>query len=221
MSGSAVNRLKSFCEDIISDKKTLIKVLLIVMILLIAVILRIHEDSKADITVTEDAASAQTELIIDIGGAVVSPGVYKVTENTRLYEVIELAGGLTSDADAESINQAAFVEDGEKIIIPVRRAYQPEQPEDAAAEESGADTVGGTEEQSASQEQSVSSYPALININTATKAELMTLSGIGEVMASRIIEYRTGSRFRKIEDIKSVKGIGEATYNKLKDNITV
>ena len=198
------------------DRKSLVKILSITAILLLAVILRIHGANKADITVeTTDAAAAEDAdtsgetdgpvssdkiIYIDLGGAVAKPGVYKVTPDTRLYMVIEMAGGLTEDADTNYVNQASFVEDGEKIIIPSKGDP------DAAV-----NNVQGT---------STAADPSgLVNINTAAKDELMTLNGIGEVMAERIIEYRTGNRFKNKEDIMSVKGIGNGIYEKIKDSI--
>ncbi len=100
------------------------------------------------------------------------------------------------------MNQAAYVKDGEKIVIPSKATE--------------GENIGGE----ASSTAGISS-DGKVNINLASKDELMTLHGIGEVMADRIIEQRTNSRFQSIEDLKSVKGIGEVTYSNLKDDITV
>ena len=216
MKENAADKIRNLIEDLIRDRKSLVKILSITAILLLAVILRIHGANKADITVeTTDAAAAEDAdtsgetdgpvssdkiIYIDLGGAVAKPGVYKVTPDTRLYMVIEMAGGLTEDADTNYVNQASFVEDGEKIIIPSKGDP------DAAV-----NNVQGT---------STAADPSgLVNINTAAKDELMTLNGIGEVMAERIIEYRTGNRFKNKEDIMSVKGIGNGIYEKIKDSI--
>lgn len=216
MKENAADKIRNLIEDLIRDRKSLVKILSITAILLLAVILRIHGANKADITVgTADAVTAEETdtsgetdgpvssdkiIYIDLGGAVAKPGVYKVTPDTRLYMVIEMAGGLTEDADTNHVNQASFVEDGEKIIIPSKgdpaAAVNDVQSTSAAADPSG-----------------------LVNINIASKDELMTLNGIGEVMAERIIEYRTGNRFKNKEDIMSVKGIGSGIYEKIKDSI--
>ena len=216
MKENAADKIRNLIEDHIRDRKSLVKILSITAILLLAVILRIHGANKADITVgTADAVTAEETdtsgetdgpvssdkiIYIDLGGAVAKPGVYKVTPDTRLYMVIEMAGGLTEDADTNYVNQASFVEDGEKIIIPSKgdpaAAVNDLQGTSAAADPSG-----------------------LVNINIASKDELMTLNGIGEVMAERIIEYRTGNRFKNKEDIMSVKGIGSGIYEKIKDSI--
>lgn len=206
MNVSVTDRLKSKAEDILRDRKMLFRIAAIVLIAASALILRAHQASKADITIEDAGEIVQAEEIyVDIGGAVANPGVYKASPTTRLYEIIEMAGGLRSDADTDSVNQAAYVQDGEKIMIPVHREVTDTYQEDPMAEDST----------------HIENINGLININTASKAELMTLTGIGEVMADRIIEYRSRSLFKSAEDIKSVKGIGDATYEKIKDSITV
>jgi len=217
MADNVVSKLKDALEGILGDKKTLVRIISIVLILLVAVILRIHDESKADITIeTEDTANeveySEEEkgedavplqvLFVDIGGAVENPGVYEVAKDTRLFEVIEMAGGLTEDADADRVNRASFVEDGQKIIIP----------------EKGSEIAGDLTSASAAP---ADSGNGLININTATADELKTLSGIGDVTAEKIIEYRSSKSFKSKEDIMSVDGIGSKTYEKIKDRITV
>jgi competence protein ComEA len=140
---------------------------------------------------------------VDIGGAVEEPGVYQVAKDTRLYEVIEMAGGLTENADTDSVNRASCVEDGQKIIIPVKGSVDRE----------------GTV--SVYPDTPASSGSGLININTASSDELKTLSGIGDAIADRIIQYRSSHSFKSKEDIMSVDGIGSKTYDKIKDRITV
>lgn len=213
------NKIKDFLNELIRDRQRLVRVLLIILILMLALILRLHENSKADVTIDEDtSASTGSEICVDIGGAVVSPGVYTVDQGTRLFEVIDMAGGLLSNADTESINRAEYVEDGEKIVIPAR--YAPQEAAEGADPSVTADT-GGEDPEAVSGGEKTGSSSGLININTASKEELMQLSGIGEAKAERIIEYRMNSRFRKKEDIKAVNGIGDSIYNKIKDSITV
>ena len=217
MADNVVSKIKDALEGILGDRKTLVRIISIVLILLVAVILRIHDESKADITIeTEDAANEVEYseedkredavplqvVFVDIGGAVENPGVYEVAKDTRLFEVIEMAGGLTEDADADRVNRAFFGEDGQKIIIP----------------EKGSDIAGDPASASAAPGDSGS---GLININTATADELKTLSGIGDVTAEKIIEYRSSKSFKSKEDIMSVDGIGSKTYEKIKDRITV
>ena len=207
MNVSVTERLRSKAEDILRDRKMLFRILIVIVVITAALVLRAHQASKADITVeTTDENIRTEEIYVDIGGAVANPGVYKATTSTRLYEVIEMAGGLRSDADTDSINQASYVQDGEKIMIPVHTTT-----EDTTYQDNRAQNDISSAQQTS----------GLININNASKAELMTLTGIGDVMADRIIEYRSSSLFKSKEDIKSVKGIGESTYEKIKDSITV
>lgn len=220
MTDNVVRKIKDVFEGILSDKKTLVKVLLIVLILLIAAVLRIYDANRSDVRIESADPAEKLEysgesdengenyagtqiLYVDIGGAVENPGVYQVTKDTRLYQVIEMAGGLTEDADADSVNRASFVEDGQKIIIPVKGSVNSESIS-LASPAVAADTASG-----------------LININTASADELKTLSGIGDAMAGRIIDYRSAHPFKSTEDIMSVEGIGSKTYDKIKDRITV
>jgi len=211
MKDNAALKLKTIFEDLIRDRKRLVKVLSVAAILLMALILRIHGANKADVTVeTQEATltdtSVQTDgpdsynkiIFVDLAGAVVKPGVYEVTSDTRLFRVIEMAGGLTEEADTNSVNQASFVQDGEKIIIPSKSDQT-----SVSAETSQTPVVDPT--------------LGLININIASQEELTTLNGIGDVMAERIIEYRASNRFKNKEDIMSVKGIGTGIYEKIKD----
>ena len=215
MADNVVGKLKDALEGILSDRKTLIKIFSVVLILLAALVLRIHDENKADITIETADAAQETEysgeseessvqpqvIFVDIGGAVEEPGVYEVAKDTRLFEVIEMAGGLSEDADPDHVNRASFVEDGQKIIIPVKGSEYTDE-RTAAAFSPEADS-------------------GLININTASADELKTLSGIGDVTAEKIIEYRSSTAFKSKEDIMSVDGIGSKTYEKIKDDITV
>ena len=217
MADGVVDRIKDAFEDILKDRKKLVKILSVMLILLAAAVLRIHDSARADITIesvgqaetTEESASYETDdthgsMYVDISGAVKKPGVYEVEKDTRLFQVIEMAGGLTDDADADSVNRASFVEDGQKVIIPVKGSGETVDPSTV----SGASSVGITSQ-------------GLVNINTASQDELKTLNGIGDVIAERIIEYRSSNAFRSKEDIMSVKGIGKGIYEKIKDRITV
>lgn len=141
---------------------------------------------------------------IHVCGAVANPSVYQVEEGTRIYQVIEKAGGFLEEADRDYLNLALEVEDGMQIRIPTK-----EETKDCQVPlliESG-------ESEKAS---------AKVNLNTAEEEVLCTLPGIGESRAKSIIQYRQehGS-FQRIEDIMKVSGIKEAAYEKIKDYITV
>ena len=145
-------------------------------------------------------------------GAVVQPGVYEVASGSRIYEVIQLAGGLTDDASVSSVNQAEEVHDGQMIFLPTAEEAQAGI---TAVELSGA---AGTGEPSAGAE----GQDGRINLNTATREELMTLPGIGEVKADDIVAYRTEhGGFSSAEEIMKIAGIKEGMYQRLKDSIKV
>ena len=187
------------------DRKLKYKIGILIVILVGAAVLHIKSSNantikldKADKVKTKEVAEHKEEFYIDISGAVNSPGVYKVEKKTRVFELIEKAGGLKEGANLDAINQAEFVQDGQKLVIPSK-----------IDSDSGRSTAGKSEK------------GGLININLADKPKLTELPGVGDAIAQRIIDYRKGHRFTKIEDLKQVKGIGEATFEKLKGMITV
>lgn len=148
--------------------------------------------SKANETVEIDNSYQVSYIYVDIKGAIKTPAVYRVTSETRLFQLIEIAGGLLPDALTKSINLSKRLADEEAIYIPFL----------------------GDEDSSVSNE--------LININTASVEELDSLPGIGLVTAKAIVEYRTNiGIFMKIEDIMNVSGIGESSFEKIKEFITV
>ncbi|ASS37990.1 ComEA family DNA-binding protein [Mogibacterium pumilum] len=187
------------------DRKLKYKVALVLVILIGAIGIHIRSNNtdtiklnRAEKVKAKDQSEAADEFYIDISGAVNSPGVYKVKKKTRVFELIEKAGGLKDDANLDAINQAEFVQDGQKVVIPSN---------------GGGDIGKDTDDNTIN--------VGIININLADKSKLMELPGVGDAIAQRIIDYRKDHRFSKIEDLKQVKGIGEATFEKLKNMITV
>lgn len=151
----------------------------------------------------ENTVRTEKKVCVYICGAVVNAGVYELPEGSRVYQVIEAAGGLNEDADRLLINQARIVEDGEQI-----RIYTKEEALDADLQINDQNS-GKTE-------------AGKININKADKEELMTLPGIGEAKAESILEYRDAQGgFQTIEEIMNIAGIKEAVFSKIKEKITV
>ena len=161
-------------------------------------------------------------VYIHVCGLVCTPGVYGLPAGSRVYEAIEAAGGFSEAAVPDYLNLAQVLEDGMKIQVPDR-----EQAEEwkargltqsgisAGAVSAGVQTPGrtGTGEGGAK---------AMVNLNTASKEDLMTLRGIGESRAEDIIHYREAfGGFKSIEDIMNVSGIKDAAFEKIKDSITV
>lgn len=153
-------------------------------------------------------AIAASEVYVDVDGAVVTPGVYRLREGTRVAQAIDAAGGLTPEADVAGLNRASKVVDGQKIYVP------------HVGEQQTVDAVAGSGPGEASAGASVASD--LVNINTANAAELQTLSGVGPSMAQSIIDERThNGPFTSIEDLMRVSGIGEKKFAKIKDCICI
>ena len=148
-------------------------------------------------------------LYVHVCGAVNAPGVYELRTDARIYEALEAAGGMTEDAAADWINQAEALSDGEWIYVPTQEE----------AEESAQSVSGQWADPNRNAGGSVSDK---ININTAAKEELMTLSGIGASKAESILKYRQEhGNFQSIEDLKKIEGIKDGVFNKIKDDITV
>lgn len=156
-----------------------------------------NENIDSDEISNEDAKS----VYIDIAGAVKNPGVYSLSEDSIVNDVILIAGGFSSEYDKKAVEQkinlAQRIVDGQKIYIP----YE-----------------GENIDFSNISTQVSNNATSLININTASLAELETLPSVGQVTAQAIIEARP---YKKIEDLMNVKGIGETTFSKLKDKICV
>jgi len=159
----------------------------------------LKEPPVADVEFFETQDSVKGEIVIDLAGAVVKPGVYRIKNGFRLDQAISLAGGFSSQADMDLVNSqlnlAREVNDGEKIYIPEKEA--------AVSRIAGAKT-------------------SLININLASLSELDSLAGIGPSFAQKIIDYRQAhGGFKTIEEIMAVAGIGKKSFEKIKDQITI
>lgn len=192
-------------------------------------------DEEKEVNEKKDIELETVNVFVDIKGAVISPGVYEIESNKKVIDVVQLAGGFLENADTSMVNLAKKVTNEMVIII-----YTVEEVKNAIAKESIAKLVDNQcicpkvnndaclrQNNNSSNEQNNSSNntsdgDVVVNINTATVEELLTLSGIGESKAKAIIEYRTEhGDFRRVEDIMEVSGIGESLYEKIKEYITV
>lgn len=156
------------------------------------------EDAEETAALEALESSAMSACYVHVCGEVRNPGVYELSEGSRIFEAVEMAGGFTEDAAEESLNLAGMIADGMQVMVLSR-----EEAESAAAEKAAENS-------------------GIVNLNTATKEQLMTLKGVGESRAEDIIRYREESGgFKKIEDIMKVPGIKDAGFQKIKDSITV
>ena len=156
------------------------------------------------------------KIIVHISVEVISPGVISLEEGARIVDAINMADGVTQEADLSKVNLAYVLEDAQKIYIP--NINEKEEKEIVENIEDGVVISGsGTSNGNDSKNEDVK-----ININTANVKELQKLSGIGESIALRIVTYRKeNGKFNSIEDLKNVSGIGENKFNKIKNNIFV
>lgn len=136
-----------------------------------------------------------------ISGAVNNPGVYNFNENTKLEEALNIIGGIKTEADISKVDLLKALSDSEKITIPYKQ--------------------NDTDDQEENNFEFNESNDDKININKADDSLLMSLPGIGQSTANKIIEYRKNGDFETIEDIKKVSGIGDSKFEKIKDKITV
>ncbi len=156
--------------------------------------------NKEDIIVNNEKEDNEEEYIyVDIKGEVINPNVYKVKKGLRVIDVINLAGGLTEESDTSNINLSKIVTDEMVIVIKSKN----------------------NEEVYIDSDVDINNNNQLIDINTCTINELLTLPGIGESKANNIIEYRKKNKFNTINDIMNVSGISESLFNKIKEYIKV
>ncbi len=156
--------------------------------------------------VSTEASEEPTQLVIDVKGAVEKPGLYTLEAGARVNDAVEAAGGLTSQADPKSINLAQKLSDEAVVYV--------------ASKDENISVVASTTTSSAmSQEEKNTS---LVNLNTATEADLQTISGIGAKRAADIIAYREANGgFKSVDDLNNVSGIGDKTMESIRPYVTV
>lgn len=166
----------------------------------------------------DEAKEENNVIIVHVSGAVNQEGIVELGENSRIADAIEKAGGLKEEACIEEINLAYVLEDGMKIHIPTIE----EQNKTNDSVENNNNLYITSESNLSSEKNNNKKQTSKININTATQEELETLPGIGPSTALKIINYRNeNGKFKSIEDIKEVSGIGESKFNNIKSMISV
>lgn len=220
------------------------KYIWIVLIVFVLLFVFIKDDSTEEVILEENNLELKEENIeevdnikikVDIKGAVKNPGVYEVEENSRVSDVINISGGLTSEADTSVINLSKNVIDEMVIIIYTKDEINemkegstsikyiekecvcPKLENDACIEDK-IDNIPNNENNSNNKNEA----NGKVSLNKATLDELMTLDGIGEKKAQAIINYRNKNNgFKTIEELLEVDGIGSTTYEKIKDRLTL
>lgn len=180
---------------------------------------------KNDIGLSEEKKEDEKiYYIVDIKGEVINPGVYTLESGSRVIDVINASGGLTEYANTRYINLSKKISDEMTIIIYSNYEIESYNKKDVIIEECKCEEVTNDSclDNNLKEEiEDINKDNNLININTASKEELMTLNGIGEAKAELIIEYRENKKFESIEEIKEVSGISESIYEKIKDFIKI
>lgn len=156
-------------------------------------------DSSAKDSLNDESDEDDAFIYTHITGEIKKPGVYKMKAGTRMDDLVKEAGGLTDDADIDQINLSEKLVDEERIIVPSK---------------SGSSEEGITSA-------AIDAKTKKININKASLSELMTLPGVGEKTAQKFIDYREQKKFKKIEDVMNIEGIGENKFKNIKDYISV
>jgi len=187
----------------------------------------LFDNKKIEADTLEKKENNIVTVYVDIKGAVNNPGVYEMNENDRVIDVIEEAGGLKENADTSIINLSKQVEDEMYIIIytkeeiikykekiiPSKKVISEIEEKIICPDTDNAACIGKNDGKN--------SLNSKVNINTASKEELMLIPGIGESKAESIIEYRNNNSFSDISEIKNISGIGESIFEKIVDYIEV
>ena len=194
----------------------------------------ILEPIEQEFVEIKDDELSDKKIKIDIKGAVKNPGVYELENNSRVNDAIEISGGLTKDADTSVINLSKNLTDEMVIIIYTKDEISEMLKGDTSIKYIEKECICPKLENDACIDNIVDNKPnndssnssssnnSKVSLNNATIDELMQLPGIGEVKAKAIINYREeNGGFKTIEELKEVNGIGEATFNKIKDQLTL
>lgn len=161
----------------------------------------VEEEEKEVLVEVGDTEANKSYIVVEVKGEVTRPDVYELEEGSIVKELIDMAGGLTKEADISRINRAKKLQNHELVVI---------------------GNINDKENMNMIEESSEAEYDGLININSANLEELKKISGVGDVKAQSIIEYREkNGGFKSIDEIKNIDGIGEKTFEKIKDKITI
>lgn len=171
--------------------------------------------------VSAEEKKVSSKIKVDLKGYVKKPGVYEVENETIVNDLIKLAGGLKTNATTENINLSKKLKDEDVVIILSKTELKKQQQSSTVLPTGSTSTNVKSESSAPTTSTSVENANRKVCLNTASKEELMTLTGIGESKALAIIEYRTNTSFKDITEIMNVSGIGESVYEKIKDSITV
>lgn len=207
--------------------KAKLKYIIIAIIILVALVVSyvLSLDNKdvsaenVEITKT-DVANVTSKVYVDIKGSVKKPGVYQVPADSIVWDIVNLSGGFTKNAYTKNINLSQKVKD-EMVIYVFSKSEMSKMNNTVKTDTACTTNVINYDNCITTEKNATETSTSLVNINTASKEELMNVSGIGASKADSIIAYRIKTPFSKIEDIMNVSGIGESLFDKIKKYITV
>ncbi len=205
--------------------KAKLKYIIIAIIILVALVVSYvlsldnKEVSAENVEITKtDVANVTSKVYVDIKGSVKKPGVYQVSADSIVWDIVNLSGGFTKNAYTKNINLSQKVKD-EMVIYVFSKNEMLKMNENVKTDTTCTTNIINYDNCITTEKKETNTV--LVNINTASKEELMNVSGIGASKADSIIAYRIKTPFSKIEDIMNVSGIGESLFDKIKKYITV
>lgn len=207
--------------------KAKLKYIIIAIIILVALVVSYvlsldnKEVSAENVEITKtDVTNVTSKVYVDIKGSVKKPGVYQVPADFIVWDIVNLSGGFTKNAYTKNINLSQKVKD-EMVIYVFSKSEMSKMNNTVKTDTACTTNVINYDNCITTEKNATETSTSLVNINTASKEELMNVSGIGASKADSIIAYRIKTPFSKIEDIMNVSGIGESLFDKIKKYITV
>ncbi len=207
--------------------KAKLKYIIIAIIILVALVVSYvlsldnKEVSAENVEITKtDVTNVTSKVYVDIKGSVKKPGVYQVPADSIVWDIVNLSGGFTKNAYTKNINLSQKVKD-EMVIYVFSKSEMSKMNNTVKTDTACTTNVINYDNCITTEKNATETSTSLVNINTASKEELMNVSGIGASKAASIIAYRIKTPFSKIEDIMNVSGIGESLFDKIKKYITV
>ncbi len=207
--------------------KAKLKYIIIAIIILVALVVSYvlsldnKEVSAENVEITKtDVTNVTSKVYVDIKGSVKKPGVYQVPADSIVWDIVNLSGGFTKNAYTKNINLSQKVKD-EMVIYVFSKSEMSKMNNTVKTDTACTTNVINYDNCITIEKNATETSTSLVNINTASKEELMNVSGIGASKADSIIAYRIKTPFSKIEDIMNVSGIGESLFDKIKKYITV
>ena len=203
--------------------KYIITAIIILVALVVSYVLSLdNKDVSAEnVEITKtDVANVTSKVYVDIKGSVKKPGVYQVSADSIVWDIVNLSGGFTKNAYTKNINLSQKVKD-EMVIYVFSKNEMSKMNNTVKTDTACTTNIINYDNCITTEKNATETSTSLVNINTASKEELMNVSGIGASKADSIIAYRIKTPFSKIEDIMNVSGIGESLFDKIKKYITV